>query len=219
MSWRMTEVCEVWLSMQWVTLMKQLGGWQMLAGFTSNDPLCVYQRLRLNLPSRPHRWSWRGPDWLMILMRRSPSGPDPWSWWRRRSCPLTLLPKRSSMVDNHKYCYTLTDRRAWAFKKNNKLYLLVFDAGDKANDSKPPDIYSFDEDSSDALSPQQPASQHSPSSTSTSPRESGRNEATSTSSKINSPIQVQPHLEPLQFIKHVLPISADKLSFLTSYLI
>lgn len=117
MSWRMTEVCEVWLSMQWVTLMKQLAGSQMLAGFTSNDPLCVYQRLRLNPPSRPHRWSWRGPDWLMILMRRSPSGPDPWSWWRRRSCPLTLLPKRSSMVDNHKYCYILTDRRAWAFKK------------------------------------------------------------------------------------------------------
>lgn len=107
-------------------------------------------------------------------------------------------------------------------KKNNKLYLLVFDAGptgDKANDSKPPDIYSFDEDSSDALSPQQPACQHSPGSTSASPRESGRNEATSTSSKINSPMQVQPHLEPLQFIKHVLPTSADKLSFLTSYLI
>ncbi|XP_070838176.1 myocardin-related transcription factor B isoform X1 [Chaetodon trifascialis] len=61
--------------------------------------------------------------------------------------------------------------------------------GDKANYSKLPDIYSFDEDSSDALSPQQPASQQSPSSTSASPRESGGTEATSTSSNLDSPIQ------------------------------
>lgn len=69
----------------------------------------------------------------------------------------------------------------------------MFDAGptgDKVNSSKPPDIYSFDEDSSDALSPQQPAGQQSPSSRSASPRESGGNEATSASSKLNSPIQV-----------------------------
>ncbi|XP_076609726.1 myocardin-related transcription factor B isoform X1 [Chaetodon auriga] len=61
--------------------------------------------------------------------------------------------------------------------------------GDKANYSKLPDIYNFDEDSSDALSPQQPASQQSPSSTSASPRESGGTEATSTSSNLDSPIQ------------------------------
>lgn len=67
----------------------------------------------------------------------------------------------------------------------------MFDAGptgDKVNSSKPPDIYSFDEDSSDALSP---------SSTSASP---GENETTSSSSKLNSPIQV--HFELLHFIKH-----------------
>lgn len=76
----------------------------------------------------------------------------------------------------------------------------MFDAGptgDKVNSSKPPDIYSFDEDSSDALSP---------SSTSASPGESGGNETTSTPSGLNSPIQV--HLELSQFLKHVLSLSA-----------
>ncbi|XP_070778967.1 myocardin-related transcription factor B [Enoplosus armatus] len=67
----------------------------------------------------------------------------------------------------------------------------VIDGG-KTDNSKPPDIYNFDEDSSDALSPQQPASQQSPSSTSISPRESGGTEATSTSSNVNSPIQHSP---------------------------
>ncbi|XP_035852396.1 myocardin-related transcription factor B isoform X4 [Sander lucioperca] len=55
----------------------------------------------------------------------------------------------------------------------------------EANCPKPPDIYNFDEDSGDALSPQQPASQKSPRSTSASPRESGGTEAT-------SPIQHSP---------------------------
>ncbi|TMS15422.1 Myocardin-related transcription factor B [Larimichthys crocea] len=64
--------------------------------------------------------------------------------------------------------------------------------GDKAKCSKPPDIYNFNEDSNDALSPPQPASQQSPSSTSTSPRESGGTEVTSTSSDLNSPIQHSP---------------------------
>uniref|UniRef100_A0A3Q3WNV4 Phosphatase and actin regulator n=1 Tax=Mola mola TaxID=94237 RepID=A0A3Q3WNV4_MOLML len=57
------------------------------------------------------------------------------------------------------------------------------------NHSKPPttpDIYSFDEDSSDALSPQQPSSQQSPSSISASPRESGGNAPP----KMNSPMQI-----------------------------
>lgn len=103
-------VCEVWLSLQWVTLTKQLRGWLMLDGFTANDPLCIYQRRRLNPPCRPHRWSWRGPDWLMISMRRSPSGRDPWSWWRRTSCLLTLLSRRSSMVDTHWHYYILIRR-------------------------------------------------------------------------------------------------------------
>ncbi|XP_034750604.1 myocardin-related transcription factor B isoform X2 [Etheostoma cragini] len=52
------------------------------------------------------------------------------------------------------------------------------DGGD-ANCSKPPDIYNFDEDNGDVLSPQQPANQKSPRSTSASPRESGGNDATS----------------------------------------
>ncbi|XP_038559325.1 myocardin-related transcription factor B isoform X2 [Micropterus salmoides] len=64
--------------------------------------------------------------------------------------------------------------------------------GGKANSSKPPDIYNFDEDSSDVLSTQQPASQQSPSSTSASPRESGGTVTTSTSSNLNSPIQHSP---------------------------
>ncbi|XP_034750605.1 myocardin-related transcription factor B isoform X3 [Etheostoma cragini] len=58
----------------------------------------------------------------------------------------------------------------------------IDDAGPKggdANCSKPPDIYNFDEDNGDVLSPQQPANQKSPRSTSASPRESGGNDATS----------------------------------------
>lgn len=71
--------------------------------------------------------------------------------------------------------------------------------GDKANHhSKTPDVYSFDEDSSDALSPEQPSSQETPSSTSASLRESGGTDATSTSCQLNSPKQVN-HCNPLQF--------------------
>ncbi|XP_022595348.1 MKL/myocardin-like protein 2 isoform X1 [Seriola dumerili] len=64
--------------------------------------------------------------------------------------------------------------------------------GDKVNYSKTPDVYSFDEDSSDALSPEQPSSQETPSSTSASLRESGGTEATSSSSQLNSPKQQSP---------------------------
>uniref|UniRef100_A0AAX7VH15 Phosphatase and actin regulator n=1 Tax=Astatotilapia calliptera TaxID=8154 RepID=A0AAX7VH15_ASTCA len=51
----------------------------------------------------------------------------------------------------------------------------VNNGGSKVDRAKTPDtsdVYNFDEDSSDAFSPQRPASQHSPSSTSASPRES-----------------------------------------------
>lgn len=72
----------------------------------------------------------------------------------------------------------------------------------EANCPKPPDIYNFDEDSGDALSSQQPASQKSPRSTSASPRESGGTEAT-------SPIQVHQYLDLLQFIKHELSMSTQ----------
>ncbi|XP_069571636.1 myocardin-related transcription factor B isoform X2 [Brachyistius frenatus] len=64
--------------------------------------------------------------------------------------------------------------------------------GGKENPSETPDVYNFDEDSSDALSPQHPARQQSPSSTSASPRESGGTEATSTSSDVNTPMQRSP---------------------------
>ncbi|XP_071326430.1 myocardin-related transcription factor B isoform X2 [Trachinotus anak] len=64
--------------------------------------------------------------------------------------------------------------------------------GDKVNYSKTPDVYSFDEDSSDALSPEQPSSQETPSSTSASLRESGGTEATPSSSQVNSPKQNSP---------------------------
>ncbi len=95
----------------------------------------------------------------------------------------------------------------------------VHPTGVKANSTKPPDIYSFDEDSSDALSPPQPASQQSPSSTSASPKESGGPEATSVSSNLKSPPQVHQYLEPKHVIKHKVSMSADKLGFLTSDLI
>lgn len=57
---------------------------------------------------------------------------------------------------------------------------------DRAKTPDTSNVYNFDEDSSDAFSPQHPASQHSPSSTSASPRES--EEAALTS---KTPIQVQ----------------------------
>ncbi|XP_047427376.1 myocardin-related transcription factor B isoform X2 [Mugil cephalus] len=66
-------------------------------------------------------------------------------------------------------------------------------SGDEADNSKKPDgsdVYNFDEDSSDASSPQHPASQRSPSSTSASPRESGATEATSSNSR--TPAQRSP---------------------------
>ncbi|XP_063759980.1 myocardin-related transcription factor B isoform X2 [Eleginops maclovinus] len=66
------------------------------------------------------------------------------------------------------------------------------DSDGEVTSSKPTDIYNFDEDSSDALSPPKPASQKSPNSTFTSPKESGGTEATSPSSNLNSPIQLSP---------------------------
>ncbi|XP_065821050.1 myocardin-related transcription factor B isoform X1 [Labrus bergylta] len=54
---------------------------------------------------------------------------------------------------------------------------------------KQQDVYNFDEESSDALSPKQPDSQQSPRSTSTSPRESEATNATSYSSQLNSRTQ------------------------------
>nr|XP_020466182.1 MKL/myocardin-like protein 2 isoform X3 [Monopterus albus] len=64
--------------------------------------------------------------------------------------------------------------------------------GYKAHSCKTPDVYKFDEDSSDALSPEQPASQETPSFTSACVREPGGTEATSTSSQLNSPVQHSP---------------------------
>ncbi|XP_029914780.1 myocardin-related transcription factor B isoform X2 [Myripristis murdjan] len=54
------------------------------------------------------------------------------------------------------------------------------------------DVYNFDEDSSDAMSPEQPASQESHSSSSASPRECGSSEAMSTSPQISSNTQSSP---------------------------
>lgn len=88
--------------------------------------------------------------------------------------------------------------------------------GDKANYSKTPDVYSFDEDSSDTLSPEQPSNQETPSSTLAS-RESGGTEATSSSTQLNSPIQVNQYPQPLQFLKHKL--STENLAFSTNFLI
>lgn len=89
----------------------------------------------------------------------------------------------------------------------NTLYLFMFDVGligSKANYSKAPDVYSFDEeDSSEALSPEQPSSQETPSSTSTSLRET---EATAPSSQLNSPVQVNQNREPFQSLKHAFYI-------------
>ncbi|XP_034396418.1 myocardin-related transcription factor B [Cyclopterus lumpus] len=62
--------------------------------------------------------------------------------------------------------------------------------GGEENRSKPPDVFNFGEESSEALSPQRPARQTTPSCNSQ--RESGGTEATSTSSYLNSPIQHSP---------------------------
>lgn len=59
--------------------------------------------------------------------------------------------------------------------------------GGKGNSSKTPDVYKFDEDSSDAVSPEQPSSQEAPSSSSASPGESGGADVDSSS----TPVQVE----------------------------
>ncbi|XP_069381503.1 myocardin-related transcription factor B isoform X3 [Paralichthys olivaceus] len=64
--------------------------------------------------------------------------------------------------------------------------------GEKSNYSKAADVYSFDEDSSEALSPEQPSSQETPGSTSTSVRESAGTGAISPSSQLNSAAQHSP---------------------------
>ncbi|XP_034448803.1 myocardin-related transcription factor B isoform X2 [Hippoglossus hippoglossus] len=64
--------------------------------------------------------------------------------------------------------------------------------GEESNHSKAADVYSFDEDSSEALSPEQPSSQETPVSTSTSVRESAGTEAASSSSQLNSAVQHSP---------------------------
>ncbi|XP_062263984.1 myocardin-related transcription factor B isoform X1 [Platichthys flesus] len=64
--------------------------------------------------------------------------------------------------------------------------------GEKSNYSKAADVYSFDEDSSEALSPEQPPGQETPVCTSTSVRESAGTEAASSSSELNSAVQHSP---------------------------
>ncbi|KAM4598755.1 myocardin-related transcription factor B [Polymixia lowei] len=61
---------------------------------------------------------------------------------------------------------------------------------EQVNCSKVLDVYNFDEDSSEAVSPEQPSSQLSQSSCTTSPKEAGGAEALSTSPQINSPMQL-----------------------------
>jgi len=71
-------------------------------------------------------------------------------------------------------------------------------AGSKADHCKtlhPSDVYNFDEDSSDALSPQHPASQESPCSTLASPQECGGTEVTYISPNLSTPSQVHQCLE------------------------
>ena len=80
--------------------------------------------------------------------------------------------------------------------------------GEKSNYSKAADVYSFDEDSSEALSPEQPPGQETPVCTSTSVRESAGTEAASSSSQLNSAVQV--NLQPLQILKQKLVMLTDK---------
>ncbi|XP_043955424.1 myocardin-related transcription factor B isoform X2 [Gambusia affinis] len=63
---------------------------------------------------------------------------------------------------------------------------------DYSNTAHVPDVYSFDEDSSDALSPQQANSQLSPSQTLPSPRKSRETEVSYASSDVSPPPQLSP---------------------------
>ncbi|XP_034567464.1 myocardin-related transcription factor B isoform X2 [Notolabrus celidotus] len=78
--------------------------------------------------------------------------------------------------------------------------------GDKTN--KQPDIYSFDEDSSDAPSPKQPASQQSPDCTS--PRESEGTESPLNSSQVKSPVQPGPPPDSQSRLDSVEPASTSE---------
>ncbi|XP_078125655.1 myocardin-related transcription factor B isoform X5 [Sander vitreus] len=104
-----------------------------------------------------------------------------------------IMPPLKTPAAFHEQIRSLERARTGSFLKHklcsrperSELVRMHILQGGEANCSKPPDIYNFDEDSDDALSPQQPASQKSPRSTSASPRESGGTEAT-------SPIQHSP---------------------------
>ncbi|XP_060946265.1 myocardin-related transcription factor B [Limanda limanda] len=63
---------------------------------------------------------------------------------------------------------------------------------EKSNSSKAADVYSFDEDSSEALSPEQPSSQETPVCTPTSGGGSAGTEAASSSSQLHSGVQHSP---------------------------
>lgn len=85
--------------------------------------------------------------------------------------------------------------------------------GDKVTYPKAPDVYRFDKDNNAALSPEQPASWETPSSTSASPSESGGSEADSNSSQFNSPVQVRQYLQLLWSIYKMLHVKPfDRLS-------
>ncbi|XP_026211554.1 myocardin-related transcription factor B isoform X2 [Anabas testudineus] len=109
----------------------------------------------------------------------------------QRPGPMDLVEKNilhSSPLSNNKKAESSDDCSASVLETSKACNK----KGDKANYPKTPDVYKFDEDNSDALSPEQPASWETPSSTSASPRESGGTEADSTSSQLNSPIQHSP---------------------------
>lgn len=82
----------------------------------------------------------------------------------------------------------------WKDGESSLAALFVSDpAGEKTNDSKSADIYSFDEDSGDASSPQQSAPGSTPPA---SPAQSGGPEAAAAAClPVSSPVQVQTHHE------------------------
>ncbi len=148
----------------------------------------------------------------MTSMRRLHRGLDQWNWWRRTFCLLTWVKKQWNVVlfscliqltgiSKESKCQLLNSCFMWRFFV---LFCILFDTAVEELD-----VYNFNEDSSEALSPEQPASHESQGSAS-SPVEARLPEPSSVSPPTGSKLQVSILMVP-RFTSRLIT-SADILS-------
>lgn len=129
----------------------------------------------------------------MTSMRRLHRGLDQWNWWRRTFCLLTWVKKQWNIlfsclikltgVAKESKCQLLNSCFVWRFLFSFFVCILFDTAVGEL------DVYNFNEDSSEALSPEQPASHESQGSAS-SPVEARLPEPSSVSPPTGSKLQV-----------------------------